>query len=226
MQTFQAAYQDGLIIATIEGARWIVDTGSPASISDISQVNLDGVDIGVSERYLGMSISQLCDNMAIQADGLLGMDVFSKLDVTFDLPQGAIHFERGLSQPSQRMIELDSVFGVPILFLRLNGIEYRMLIDSGAEIGYLSAESVVGLKPSGMFTDMLPLQGMFETTTYELNTEINGFNFGILRYGEMPKMLEDIVAMANSDGILGNAVFKTVAITISLRQEGYWIDPA
>jgi len=137
MQTFQAKFQDGLILATINGQHWIVDTGAPVSFSERSELTLDGTRFEIASSYIGMSLRDVCDQLGLKADGILGMDVLSQFDVRFDMPRSEISLSIVRLVPTSRMIEVGSALGVPILFVMLNATEYRLLLDSGAEIGYL-----------------------------------------------------------------------------------------
>lgn len=223
MQNFDAKYQDGLILAEIDGADWIIDTGAPVSFSDLETFMLDGVTCAAAKSYAGMGIQQVCENLAIKADGILGMDNLSKFDVVFDMPNGQVGFSRDTLEPASRKIEIEAILGVPILFVHLNDIEYRLLLDSGAEIGYLFEDTVSGLRPAGLFTDMLPMYGMFETTTYALGTAISGIELGVLTYGVLPSQLAAMIEMVNVDGIIGNAALRSTRIVLSLRRSGCWI---
>ena len=96
--------------------------------------------------------------------------------------------------------------GIPIVSTRIRGIDYRMFLDTGAQISYFQHDSLQSFPAAGLVTDFYPGVGEFHTETHNVDVTLGGVEF-TLRCGVLPELLGATLMMAETDGIIGNQVF-------------------
>jgi hypothetical protein len=137
--------------------------------------------------------------------GLLGADVLRRFDQVFDASgKKLIVSTAELSQPGTS-VHLDEFMGIPIVIARIGNAEHRMFFDTGAQLSYFQDESLTDFPFAGSVTDFYPGIGEFRTDTYEVPVALGGVVF-TLRCGILPDALATTLMMANTRGIVGNAI--------------------
>ena len=198
-------YQQGHLFVELENDLWLVDTGAPTSLGQCCNLTIDGEQFEIGKSYLGLTVETLSDFVGTQCAGLLGGDVLGHFDHIFDIAAGTITLSTGeLSQPG-REIRLDEFMGIPLLTAQVGSREFRMFFDTGAQYSYLQDEQITDFPAAGAVTDFYPWFGRFETELYEVPISLDGLQVK-LRCGQLPAELEPALAVADAQGIIGNAI--------------------
>jgi hypothetical protein len=85
--------------------------------------------------------------------------------------------------------------------LEINGKLGNFIMDTGAQINYINSKftDISSYKTSNIFNDYNPIFGHFETSIYNIPTNIDG-NILNMQYGLLPSQYEDLIG---ADGIIG-----------------------
>jgi hypothetical protein len=198
--------REGHLFLEAGGALWLFDTGAPTSFGSSSTLALAGEQFRLSNSYLGLTASILSHFVAVDCVGLLGADILGRFDFILDAPRGVATISASALEHSGPVVDLDEVMGIPLVWARIHGIDYRMFLDTGAQISYLPHDSLASFPPAGPVTDFYPGVGQFEVETHDVDITVGGVAF-TLRSGALPELLGATLMMAGTDGIIGNAVF-------------------
>ena len=156
--------------------------------------------------YLGLTAAILSRFVDVDCVGLLGADILGRFDFILDAPRGMATISTGVLEHSGPVVDLEEFMGIPLVWARIHGIDYRMFLDTGAQISYLPHDSLASFPPAGRVTDFYPGVGQFEVETHNVDITVGGVAF-TLRSGALPQLLGATLMMAETDGIIGNAVF-------------------
>lgn len=190
---------------TIDGRRWVLDTGAPVSFGETADHPLEAslpfvrkhgdVDAEVVSRYLGVSVA-----------GVIGGDFLNRHEHRIDFPSGRYEVcdgqvtsghEHALSFPAQLQ-------GLPTLKARIGADEGDFLFDTGAQLSYH-----VGRPPAGhvageeIWDFWLGLADTrFRTPTY--TAEVCFADYATtLRFGEPPAELHQFLLGLGLRGVIG-----------------------
>jgi len=203
--------RDGHMFLEVAGAMWLVDTGAPTSFSSLPALEIVGELFPLGSNYLGLTPARLSRFVAVECVGLLGNDVLGRFDFVLDVPNGRATISTGELEHGGLTVELSEYMGIPIVAARIRGIEYRMFLDTGAQISYFQHESLASFPTAGSVTDFYPGFGQFQTETHEVDLALGGAEF-TLRCGVLPGLLGAGLMMAKTEGIIGNQVFRNRSV--------------
>lgn len=161
----------------------------------------------MENNYLGLTPETLSGFVGVKTNGLLGADILNSFDIIFDGLKNSITFSLSPLDYEGQVVKLDELMGIPILSATVNGKEYRMFFDTGAQISYFQDDALRTFPPAGQMTDYYPGFGQFQTDTYNVEFLIGGSSF-ILRCGSLPDLLGMTLMMAETEGIIGNQILQ------------------
>ncbi len=214
MESYRLEFHDDHPIATIDGLRCLIDTGSPVSIGR-SPVRLLGASRPVQNEVLGLSAEGLSEMVGTPIDVLLGVDVlhtgpflfdWNHASITFDL--AALPFE-GQPVPTRRLL------GIPVVTFRQAGASHAGFLDSGAKLSYLPEARSSEFPADGEAEDFYPGFGRFTSDTVRAPIELGGIAIDA-RFGVLPPMLAAMLGAAGVGWILGSDVFKQLRVLVDL----------
>jgi hypothetical protein len=206
MPTLPLHFRNGHLFLETAGALWLFDTGAPTSFGTLPVLTLAGEQFQLSSSYLGLTAAALSRFVAVECVGLLGADVLAGFDFVLDAPNGTVMISTNELEYGGLTVHLDTFMGIPIVSTRIRGIDYRMFLDTGAQISYFQHDSLRSFPADGRVTDFYPGVGEFQTETHNVNVTLGGVEF-TLRCGVLPELLGATLMMAETDGIIGNQVF-------------------
>lgn len=198
-------FNHGHLLVKLEGHLWLFDTGAPASFGASRSLDIAGEKFSLGTSYLGLTAETLSQFVGVPCVGLLGADVLSRFDHLFDTTGGSLTVSTAEIAHGGQTVRLDEFMGIPIVTARLNGRDYRMFFDTGAQLSYFQEESLAEFPSAGSVTDFYPGVGQFETDTHEVPVTLGGVAFA-LRCGSLPGLLGATLMMAGTQGIVGNQV--------------------
>ena len=188
------------------GRLWLLDTGAPQSFGSKSSLELAGLSFDVPDNYMGLSPDQLSEFVSVDCCGLLGADIWGSFDIVFDQPGNSILLTTEEQEIAGEEITLDDFSGIPIIGVEIDGENYRMFLDTGAQISYFQSESIKAHPRVDSMEDFYPGVGSFQTDVYALPVTLGGQSEN-LRFGVLPELLAGTLSLAGTHGIIGNELF-------------------
>ncbi len=214
MNTLPLQLRDGHLFVELGGELWLLDTGAPTSFGTSRSLTIAGEQFSLGRSYLGLTAATLSQFVGVPCVGLLGADVLGRFDHLFDTTGGRLTVSTAELPHSGQPVRLDEFMGIPIVTARVDGRDYRMFFDTGAQISYFQDDSLAEFPSAGRVTDFYPGVGQFQSDTHEVPVSLGGVAFN-LRCGTLPGLLVMTLMMANTEGIVGNAI-------LSNRSVGYF----
>ncbi len=214
MTTLQLQFRDGHVFVVLDGKLWLLDTGAATSFGIPDELSIAGEQFRLGASYLGLTAAALSQLVGVPCVGLLGADVLGRFDHVFDTAGGTLTISTSELSHSGKSVHLAEFMGIPIVTAQIDGADHRMFFDTGAQISYLQDNSLANWPSAGSVTDFYPSVGQFETDTYEVQVSLGGVAF-TLRCGALPDLLGATLMMADTVGIIGNAI-------LSNRSVGYF----
>lgn len=202
---FAMSYFCGHMVAAIDGGLWVLDTGSPASFGRQPMLRIAGDSIPVASAYMGLDADTLSRLIGGEVAGLVGTDVLNRFDVVFDARPECmqLHCHAEELELAGKVLPLDSVLGVPLVQVRIDGELHSMFFDTGASISYFQGDGLDQHPSLGVVSDFYPGVGSFQTGTWRLPVQV-GEQALSLRAGQLPGLLGMTLALAGAAGIVGN----------------------
>jgi hypothetical protein len=154
----------------------------------------------------------------MQVTTLLGTDVLSKYKILLDYQNLQVSFSKEEIPFEGAEIGISNFMGIPIIELEVNNQVLKFFLDTGAKLSYLSEDFTSGYSSVGTEEDFYPGVGQFETECYEIPTSI-GTNDFVVRYGNLPFMLQMTLMLGGTDGIIGFDFFNSFKVMIDLKNE-------
>jgi len=196
----------GHLIAQIDGTRAFLDTGAPFSIgrgplSVLGQaVNLRPEGFGVTPEYLSAKVGT-------RVDALLGTDVLARYAFDVDCGAATCTFHREAPPMDGHRIPVTEFFKTPIAEATAAGRQVRLIVDTGAQFGYLAAALVAGCTPLETRHDFHPHLGDFTTEVHQVPIELGGLTVS-MPFAVMPAGLEAMLTPSDTQGIIGTDLFR------------------
>lgn len=205
MTTLPLTFNHGHLFVKLEGALWLFDTGAPTTFGASESLRIAGEQFGISSNYFGLTASTLSQLVGVECSGLLGADLLGRFDHILDTAGGRLTVSTDELSHDGQSVCLDEFMSIPIVTASIDGSDYRMFFDTGAQISYFQKESLSEFPSAGNVTDFYPGVGQFQTDTYEVPFTIGSISFA-LQCGSLPSILGATLMMADTQGIVGNQV--------------------
>lgn len=196
----------GHLIAQIGDTRAFLDTGAPISIGRGRLSILDRT-VALHPEGQGFTLEYMTDKIGTRVDALLGTDVLSGLFFEVDYGQATCTFDTERGQAVGCRVPLQQFLNTPIVYAAIDGEPVRMIVDTGAHLGYLAPSLVAGRRPFERRHDFNPALGDFTTDVYQVTVVVGGLTMS-LPFGVMPPALEMMTRMIGTPGILGSDIFR------------------
>lgn len=224
MRVFKAL-SDGFPLVSIDGEELVIDTGATHSIGHPRGCRF----IGDRSSPMGGLMGGLWDSVAscVQGHtgasalrGLVGADLLSKTGLYYDGRLGLVGLGVRNGPHSRTKLEFESCFGLPVLTVDFGGQTKRLVLDTGADCGFLIGPSPSHFRPGQTIHDSHPLAGEFTSKTWVGDIVVKAesgadVSINAARFGTLPPLLQLSVSMAGVDGVLGNDFFMNNAVQIA-----------
>lgn len=207
MPTLPLALTDGHLFLTLDGDRWLLDTGAPASFGARRSLTLAGESFELDASMLGLNAEVLSGYVGVPCAGLLGADVLNRFDHLIDVPGGTLTLSTDTIAHEGETLPVELFMGIPVVTARVGARTHRMFFDTGAQVSYLQHEALGSFPPAGKVSDFYPGVGRFETDTHQVPVGLGALTFS-LRCGSLPMLLGMTLMMAGTEGIIGNVVLQ------------------
>ena len=106
--------------------------------------------------------------------------------------------------------------GIPIIELSIDSQILKFFLDTGAKLSYLSKSITSNFESVGTDEDFYPGVGKFETECFEISTSFGAKNF-IVKYGNLPPLLQMTLMLGGTDGIIGFDFFNNFKVVLDMK---------
>jgi hypothetical protein len=202
---------------TLEGRRWLFDTGSLASFGSIARLNIGGHTAAIAPSSFGITAETITQYTGIECAGLLGGDVINRFDWILNARAGRISYTSDAPEHVGEQHQLYDVLGIPLIDARVRGRLRRMIFDTGAQYSYAEEDMLDGLPIIGRQTDFLPGMGSFEIDLRRVPVQVGSVAL-TLECGSLPGMFAMALTLSGATGIVGSAALLQATITYAPRR--------
>jgi hypothetical protein len=223
--TYPLVLEHGHLFALIDGHRWVVDTGSPASLGQVAALQIGHRAFAIKSALMGLDAETLSGLIGQPVAGLLGNDILNAFDGVMDVQAGVLTLAEALpAAPDGVALPLTFMMEVPQVAVRVAGAVHSLILDTGAQLSYFQDDSLADYPPMGVLADFYPGLGRFETPTHCVPMELGPLSLA-LRCGSLPAMLGLGLSLLGVTGILGNDLLRHNRLIYLPRQEKMVLQP-
>lgn len=194
----------------------LIDTGAPSTIHNSSNLTFCSDHYNCSINYMGLTVSKISEMLGTEITTLLGADVLSNFKILFDYKNGLVEFDKQEINFNGTEIDISNFMGIPIIELSIDNQNLKFFLDTGAKLSYLSDSITSNYESIGTVEDFYPGVGKFETECFEITTLFGGKNF-LVKYGNLPPLLQMTLMLGGTDGIIGFDFFNNFKVLLDLK---------
>lgn len=208
---------NGHLFTEIEGQSILIDTGIPISLGKTPEIYFLNMVHPLSRDYMGVTLESIEKLVGSRIDMLMGMDILKKYYVTLALKQHRLMISSQFDFPSRERIQMNSLIGVPIIKIGVDGKDQEVFLDTGAKLSYIKKEIAMKYSTVGKERDFYPGMGEFETQVYEIPFQLGTQKFN-LKCGVLPSLLETTVLVTGKSGIIGSEFFEKFMVSLAFPE--------
>lgn len=216
MNQYQIELINGHPIINVGKNRILIDTGAPTTIHSSERFNFCADTFCCSTNYMGLTVSKISDMLGTEITTLLGADILSEFKILLDYQNQVIEFSRQEIDIDGIQAEISNFMGIPIIEMIIGNQKLKFFLDTGAKLSYLSDRLTSNYKSVGTDEDFYPGIGKFLTECYEIPTVFVEKEF-IVKYGNLPAILQMTLMLGGIDGIIGFDFFKNFRVVLDLK---------
>jgi len=194
----------------------LIDTGAPSTIHTSDSLTFCSANYSCSTNYMGLTVSKISDMLGTGITTLLGTDILLDFKILFDYKNEVIEFNKQEITFEGTETAISNFMGIPIIELYVANQKLKFFLDTGAKLSYLSDSITSNYKSIGIDEDFYPGVGKFETECFEISTSFGGNSF-IVKYGNLPALLQMTLMMGGTDGIIGFDFFNNFKVVLDLK---------
>jgi hypothetical protein len=193
---------------------FLVDTGSPVTFGRTGTATYGDSRVAIPRQCGSLEVGMLRglhleEQLGRPIDGLIGMDLMSKVPVLWDGPAGEAVVGHDDTEPGASVLSAPLLHGaVPVVESIIEGRRMRMLFDTGAQYGYMTERSDLRMGvDAGPFDDFHPI--LKEIRTDSIHAEValiadEGEPIRFTeRFGHDESLSAAILRKVGVDGIVG-----------------------
>lgn len=194
----------------------LIDTGAPSTIHASDSLNFCSESFGCTTNYMGLTVSKISDMLGTEITTLLGADILSDYKILLDYKNQVIEFSKQEIEIDGTQADISNFMGIPIIKMTVDNRELKFFLDTGAKLSYLSDNLARNYESIGTDEDFYPGVGKFQTECFEVSTSFGNKNF-IVKYGNLPTLLQTTLLLGGADGIIGYDFFNNFKVVLDLK---------
>lgn len=194
----------------------LIDTGAPSTIHANESLTFNSAHYNCSTNYMGLTVSKLSEMLGMEISTLLGADILSDFKILFDYKNEVVEFDKEEISLDGTEIRISNFMNIPIIELSIDNQKLKFFLDTGAKLSYLSDTITNNYESVGTDEDFYPGVGKFETECYDITTNFGDSNF-IVKYGNLPTLLQMTLMLGGTDGIIGFDFFNNFKVVLDLK---------
>tara|TARA_B100000963_G_C22614131_1_gene666411 strand:- start:1580 stop:2263 length:684 start_codon:yes stop_codon:yes gene_type:complete len=216
---------DNHIVIIDKEKRFLIDTGSPISISDEAYLDAFNESYKSRKTYHGANIHEISNLAGCSLNALIGTDILANYVFQVDFDNKLFSIWDSLPEEIKKKEDyIDADFkGIPTIDVLINEKDpITSWLDTGAKISYINKNYVKYLEPSDNQKDFFPSYGEFEVPIYNIPLTFNGavipFKFGVL-----PEALEGAMLSGSTSAIIGADIFYNFTLTFHFSKKKIYV---
>ena len=216
MTQFQIQLYKGHPIINDGENRILIDTGAPSTIHSSDSLNFCSDIFGCSTNYMGLTVSKISDMLGTEITTLLGADILIEYKIFLDYRNQVIEFSKQEIDIDGTQVDISNFMGIPIIKMTVDNQELKFFLDTGAKLSYLSDSLTSSYESVGTDEDFYPGVGKFQTECFEIPTVFGDTEF-VVKYGNLPTLLQMTLMLGGTDGIIGFDFFNNFKVVLDLK---------
>ncbi|MFN4299676.1 MAG: hypothetical protein ACK4EX_08115 [Thermaurantimonas sp.] len=216
MKQFQLQLFKGHPIINDGENRILIDTGAPSTIHSSDSLNFLSKSFGCTTNYMGLTVSKISDMLGTEITTLLGADILSEYIILLDYQNQVVEFSKQEIDIDGTQADISNFMGIPIIKMTVDNQELKFFLDTGAKLSYLSDSLTSNFGSVGTDEDFYPGVGKFQTECFEITT-VFGDNEFVVKYGNLPTLLQMTLMLGGTDGIIGFDFFNNFKVVLDLK---------
>jgi hypothetical protein len=216
MKQFQIQLYKGHPIINDGENRILIDTGAPSTIHSSNNLNFCSDNFVCSTNYMGLTVSIISDMLGTEITTLLGADILSDYKILLDYQDQVIEFSKQEIEIDGTQVAISNFMGIPIIKMTVDNQELKFFLDTGAKLSYLSDSLTSNYESIGTDEDFYPGVGRFQTECFEIPTVFGNTEF-VVKYGNLPTLLQMTLMLGGTDGIIGYDFFNNFKVVLDLK---------
>lgn len=194
----------------------LIDTGAPSTIHGSDNLNFCSESFRCSMNYMGLTVSKISAMLGTEITTLLGADILSDYKILLDYYYQVIEFSKQEIDIDGTQVDISNFMGIPIIRMTVDNQELKFFLDTGAKLSYLSVSLTSSYESVGTDEDFYPGVGKFQTECFEIPT-VFGDNEFVVKYGNLPTLLQMTLMLGGTDGIIGFDFFNNFKVVLDLK---------
>lgn len=216
MKQFQIQLFKGHPIINDGENRILVDTGAPSTIHASDSLNFCSESFRCSTNYMGLSVSNISEMLGTEITTLLGADILTDYKILLDYKNQVIEFSKQEIEIDGIQADISNFMGIPIIKMTVDNQELKFFLDTGAKLSYLSDSLTRNYESIGTDEDFYPGVGKFQTECFEIPAVFGDDKF-VVKYGNLPILLQMTLMLVGTDGIIGFDFFNNFKVILDLK---------
>ena len=208
---------EGHIVIRSKGQNLLLDTGSPITFSQERFVQLIDRHAIKYRDFQGVDCDTISGFIGVPVNTVVGMDVLTGLNLSINAGRREVTIGGRRPLGSDFSGDLEYLMGVPIVKLKVDGRDVRMIVDTAAKLSYLDSGILERYRQVGTETDFYPGIGEFNSETYHVPIAL-GNHDQIMTFGKLPGLLSILLDSFNADGILGFELYEKGSVFLSFKE--------
>ncbi|MFQ3608300.1 MAG: hypothetical protein SNJ55_06690 [Chloroherpetonaceae bacterium] len=165
---------------------------------------------------MGLTVSKISDMLGTEITTLLGADILSNFKILLDYQNQVTAFSKQEIDIDGAQVDISNFMGIPIIKMAVDNQELKLFLDTGAKLSYLSDSLTSNYESVGTDEDFYPGIGNFQTECFEILTIFGDKEF-VVKYGNLPKLLQMTLMLSGTDGIIGFDFFSNFKVVLDLK---------
>lgn len=225
MEKYTYIISNGHHLACIDGALFVIDTGSPLSFSlkdGLDEVTINGERCSLVHNPFCVNSADVNGLVGTEVSGFIGMDLLCRFgSVTFDKKTMTVCFSGSITPSESTELQVRSIMGIkksPILQLpvKVRNQTVSALLDTGAFLGYIAPGLAADAEVCGIAHDFNPQIGEITGEKCRIKLTVGSQEYDT-ELVKMPQILEMTVSYAlGLRAILGLNHFKADVIRLDI----------
>ena len=133
---------DNHLILLYKDSRFLIDTGSQITISNLNEIEIFGSNYKTTQNYLGTNINGLSESIGTTIDALVGGNILKHHQFKIDFNYQSFRIGNSISSENSNSINIDLFMDIPIIDIMINEESIRAFLDTGAKLSYINSNYV------------------------------------------------------------------------------------